>query len=318
MAIKSRGLVCYTIVRMSATRSTIDYLWVRSESHPGVHVFRSPTDRDVTAHNHVFHEIVYIESGSADHVTAGEPCRLRPGDLIVIQPGVWHAYERPRDFVIINCLFDSRLLRRFGSMLQGVQGSLELFRKRVRNPDQHPPMVLHARPAERAMLMTHIEGMMNEQGSRRDGWQLAVTSGLLQVLVFTSRLHVGETSVAPRVRLADRTEQAVMDAVTHLEANYTQPFRLAVLAKSLHLSPGHLSRGFSRRMGMGMVEFANRLRIEEACRLLQWTDEPIKVIAHRVGFRELPYFSRCFKGLMSQSPRDYRNARQNFPPTVRP
>ncbi len=97
---------------------------------------------------------------------------------------------------------------------------------------------------------------------------MAVTANLLEVLLLTARLSRQEYREEP-VRLADHTAQAVLDTVSHLETHFHQPVRLAVLAERVHLSPGHLSRAFSRRMGMGPVQFVAHLRGEEACRLLR-------------------------------------------------
>ena len=100
---------------------TIDFMWTRSKDDPGVYVARSPTPGRVSPHDHVFHEIVYVESGTAEHVTADPSRKLRPGDVIVIQPRVWHEYRQPRDFLIINILFDNRLVQRYGDSMQPVK-----------------------------------------------------------------------------------------------------------------------------------------------------------------------------------------------------
>jgi AraC-like DNA-binding protein len=275
---------------------------------PGVQVLRSPTLHDIQAHDHVFHEIVYVETGTADHLTAAEPRKLRPGDIIVIQPRVWHAYRNPRRFCIINCLIDNSLIQKFGSLLDQVDGSFDLFRRRVRRPDQQPPVVLHARPADRSIFVEHLNRMMLERRERRNGWPVAVTANLLEILVLTARLSRQQHIDEP-VHLADRTAQAVLDTVSHLEAHYDQSVSLSALAQRVHLSPGHLSRAFSRRMGMGPVEFVAHLRIEEACRLLRWSDESLKTIAARVGYNEISYFSRRFRAQIGQSPRQYRRSR---------
>jgi AraC-like DNA-binding protein len=59
---------------------------------------------------------------------------------------------------------------------------------------------------------------------------------------------------------------------------------------------------------MGIVEFVHRTRAEEACRLLRMTEDPVGRIASRVGYDEIAYFSRCFRGQIGQSPRAYRRA----------
>lgn len=254
-------------------------------------------------HDHVFHEIVFVEAGTAEHGTAGGGRQLHPGDVIVLQPRVWHAYRKPRAFTIINCLFDGSLLRQHGGVLSLLRGSFELYRRRARNPSKAVPTVLHARPAQRARLLQGFEAMMQELRERPRDWQAEVTVRLLDCLVTIARLesHAGN---GPRAGFANRAEEAA----DYVESHFTEPVILNDLARRLHLSPSYLSRNFSRHMGMGLIEYMHHLRIEEACRLLRYSDEPIGNIAGKVGYDEVSYFSRCFRAQMKRSPSEYRFA----------
>jgi AraC family transcriptional regulator, L-rhamnose operon transcriptional activator RhaR len=273
----------------------------------GVHVMRMDHHGATGPHDHLFHELVCILAGSAEHVTVEGVRKLRPGDVIVIRPQIWHSYRNPQSLSLINALFDGRLLYRFGNLLSEVDGALELFGRRARRPGERAPIVLHASPAARAPLVDRLGAMMLEQRQQRPGWQAAVTLGMLEVLLATARLMRHEQP-QNSARLPDRSEQAVLDCATWLEAHYADPVRLGALADRVHLSPAHLSRAFARRMGMGIVAFVHCLRTEEACRLLRLTNEPIKAIAMHTGYREIAYFSRCFRQQMNQSPTAYRRA----------
>jgi AraC-like DNA-binding protein len=239
---------------------------------------------------------------------------IKQGDLIVIRPQVWHGYDRTRNLTIINCLFQKRLLQRFAPLLADVEGSFDLFRRPARRPEQEAPAVLHVRPAQRPALVDRFERIMAEQRQRANGWQAAITAALLDILVATARLRRHQALANEPVKPTGRTDQAVLDIVTHLESSYTQPVRLDDLAARITLSPAHLSRHFGRRMGMGIVEFVHRLRCEEACRLLRWSEESIGRIAMRVGYDEIAYFSRCFRRQIGQSPRQYRRESRGLEP----
>src|SRR5581483_11223717 len=161
------------------------------------------------------------------------------------------------------CLFHKRLLQRFTPLLEDVEGSFELFRRPARRPEQEAPTVLHARPAQRPGILERLERIMSEQRHQTNGWQAAATAALLDILVTTARLRHQQRAGAPApptpIRAgsggAARTRQAVFDTITHLESFYTQHVSLDELANRVALSPAHLSRHFSRQMGMGVVEF---------------------------------------------------------------
>jgi AraC family L-rhamnose operon transcriptional activator RhaR len=289
---------------MTLDVNTLRWQWIRSKDLAGMHVMRVAKQGEMQSHDHVFHEIVYVESGTAEHATAGGTRRLRPGDVIILRPRVWHAYTRPRDLSIINCLFETRTIQDFSTLLSRVDGVFELFRRPSRRAAQESPAVLHLRPAQRPAFVERLEYILREQSERANGWQAAGAVALLEVLISVARLSRDQLpDRAPR--LADRTEQAVLDTVTHLEANFARPDSLSQLARRVGLSAAHLSRSFSRRMGIGIVEFVHQLRCEEACRLLRWSDQTIGRIATTVGYDEIAYFSRCFRRQIGNSPREY-------------
>jgi AraC family L-rhamnose operon transcriptional activator RhaR len=285
---------------------TFAWQHLRQTGDAGVSV-RRETHTSTNPHDHLFHELVYVEAGAADHETAGGTQKLRPGDLIVIRPQVWHAYANGRGLAIINCLIDNRLMQQLAAFFGRIDGAFELFRRRPRNPRQTPPDVLHASPVQRSVVLECLESIMAEQRSQANGWQDATTAAVLRLLVVVARLRsAGDTNSPRAAPMAGRTDQAVLDAASYLEAHFSEPVSLDDLAGRVHLSPGHLSRSFTARMGMGVVEYTHRLRAEEACRLLRCTEEPVSQIASRVGYDEIAYFSRCFRSQMDQSPTEYR------------
>ena len=52
------------------------------------------------------------------------------------------------------------------------------------------------------------------------------------------------------------------------------------------------------------------MKIQAACRLLDSTDESVKVIAARLGFSDPLYFSRVFRRTQGLSPSAYRRSQQ--------
>lgn len=65
--------------------------------------------------------------------------------------------------------------------------------------------------------------------------------------------------------------------------------------------------------GLGVNDLINRIRIEQAMRLLTDTDIPIAEVSERIGFSNARYFSTCFKQFTSMTPREYREQKRNEP-----
>ncbi|MCR4691366.1 MAG: response regulator [Lachnospiraceae bacterium] len=75
-----------------------------------------------------------------------------------------------------------------------------------------------------------------------------------------------------------------------------------------HLGVGttYFSNIFKKQTGMNFVAYLTKVRMEEAVRLLENTDEKSYVIAGKVGYEEPTYFSYVFKKQYGSSPAKYR------------
>jgi two-component system response regulator YesN len=99
-----------------------------------------------------------------------------------------------------------------------------------------------------------------------------------------------------------------MKIMEHLKSNYSKALSLEELSRLVDYTPQYLSSLFSNEVGMSIQEFLQRLRIEEACRLLSCTDLPVAEIAAAVGYRDTRHFSKVFRRYQTISPKEYRKA----------
>ncbi len=301
-----------------AALSTLYWPSAHAPGRGGASVWRIRHHAATGPHDHVFHEIVFIEAGTVRHHTAVGVRMLRPGDLIIIRPLAWHAYENPDNLTLINCLIDRRMMHQLLLPLRQEPAAFDLFTRPLKRPRETPPLVFHALPTEAEMVLETLERIMAEQRSRRRAWEAMAVGSLLRFLALIVRVQAraalrGPAGVPPdpgavseSVHLPDRAQRAVFDTVMQLEQNPRHHDSLRQLAEKVHLSPGHLSRSFARRMGMGIAQYRNRLRLEEACRLLAHTDSKLAQVAQHVGYPDSAYLARRFRATLGQTPRRYR------------
>ena len=108
--------------------------------------------------------------------------------------------------------------------------------------------------------------------------------------------------------LADEESQKV---VHYIAENYQNPqLSLELLQKDLGLSDGKISAITKNNTGLNFKAYLNRVRLEEAKRLLRETDRPIMDIAYKVGYGNVPHFNRVFKESEHCSPNEYRKTAQ--------
>lgn len=103
------------------------------------------------------------------------------------------------------------------------------------------------------------------------------------------------------------------DIKRYIRLHLSEEITREQLAEYAHLSPGYLSKRFRRDTGVNITQYINRLRIQEAQKLLLSTDFPIDDIAARVGFESQSYFSSVFRKQCGSSPQSWRaNMRGKF------
>lgn len=100
----------------------------------------------------------------------------------------------------------------------------------------------------------------------------------------------------------------VRKAVMFMRERYMEELTLEAVSGHVHVSPSYFSRLFQKETGQTFTEYATKLRLQEAVRLLGKTDHAVYDIAERVGYRNARYFLKLFKETYGMTPTEYRSA----------
>jgi len=92
----------------------------------------------------------------------------------------------------------------------------------------------------------------------------------------------------------------------YIAEHYAEPLSLTDVAKRFHFHPSYLSSYFAAHNPEGFAEHVNKVRVEEACKLLARDALPISEISGRVGYSDHSYFCKVFKKITGLSPSQYR------------
>lgn len=98
----------------------------------------------------------------------------------------------------------------------------------------------------------------------------------------------------------------VQKAVACIEADLAGNLSLKTLSSALNISGSYLSTIFKKETGQTLTDYINRRRIEQAKHLLETTHLQVQTIAQHCGIMDVHYFSKVFKKLTSQTPKQYR------------
>lgn len=92
-----------------------------------------------------------------------------------------------------------------------------------------------------------------------------------------------------------------------LRTQLHRPITVEQMARQVGLSASHFRQRFRAWLGVPPGRHLHRLRLQEAMRLLRETDLPIKTIAQRLTYTDLPNFYRAFRAAVGITPARYRS-----------
>ena len=97
----------------------------------------------------------------------------------------------------------------------------------------------------------------------------------------------------------------------YLDEHFTDHnFSLEDMSRELSYNKKYISNVFKKHFGIGIIEYLNTVRIQNACTMMDQGFTSVKDIADRCGYSDAEYFSKIFKNKMGIAPSQYVNSRQ--------
>lgn len=103
--------------------------------------------------------------------------------------------------------------------------------------------------------------------------------------------------------------QPVQKTVVRIDSDLTADLSLRSLAAAQGINASYLSALFRRETGETVTDFVNRRRVELAVHLLSTTNLQVQTVAQHCGFADVHYFTKVFKKLTGETPRQLRERR---------
>ena len=144
-------------------------------------------------------------------------------------------------------------------------------------------------------------------------------TGMVSITDFRSLDELEEWLLGHTLRLweqlnrqhGDSTWKTVERARNFIAQHYAdKELSVETLCAYLHLSPAYFSTLFKRETQKSFIAYVTDLRMEQAARMLQDTDEKTYLIAERTGYADPNYFSYVFKRHFGISPSKFRAGQQ--------
>lgn len=101
------------------------------------------------------------------------------------------------------------------------------------------------------------------------------------------------------------TKAIISHVIKYIRSSYAD-CSLVEAANLVFLTPSYLSTLFSRETGMTFSSYLQKIRMENACRLLSDPTIHQYEVAARIGYDNPKNFTRAFKAYFGETPQDYR------------
>jgi AraC-like DNA-binding protein len=237
-------------------------------------------------------QLVWILRGSADWSTSGVTRTLRPGQLVLVQPGTRDHWQWDRSDPTTH-----------GYVYFTLPGSWRP------TPGDWPVQRLIGEDDPIPSALRYL--LRLDPTSEHDR---AIAAELIRfvLVVFTHASVLGDRDGLP---------PALEAAVDHVYRAWTpsgiaRPVGLAELARAASLSSGQLSRIFRKRFGVAPVTAFELLRLSRAATLLSQSDLPVTAIARSCGFADAGHFSHRFRRTYGSPPGRYRQSETSPDPAA--
>ena len=256
-----------------------------SQDHPSGYYFTWERGRVLDEY-----QINYITKGSGIYENETGKYQVKPGSLLVTQPGVWHRY-RPNKGTgwLENYVgFD-------GSIPRQIFSQYDVYAQKP---------ILHIGNREEFIDTYHkiFESVQEE----KPGFQQIASGMIMKLMGYMVSLEKQRNFSGKRI------ERIIQNACFEIRENMGNDISFTQYAEDNHIGYSYFRKMFKIYTGIAPAQYQLDLKIRRAREMLLISDKSIKEIAYELGFNSIHYFSRIFKKKTGVSPSYIRNTTEEY------
>lgn len=223
--------------------------------------------------------ILYTKKGKGKVCVNGVTEELLPGDVCILDCYRPHEYFAETDWEILWLHYDGGIAREFFELLTN-----RIFLK-----------LSLEKTEEFECAWEKIYNHFLYQETCRSAQISHEISGLLTAVLMEKEENAGKKS-----------RDFIDDTLQYINRHLTEDLTLERLAKRVSLSPFYFSRRFKQETGYTPYHYIYTSRIHLARFYLKTSEDTVKEIGYRCGFKSEHSFCTAFKNEMGQTPTEFR------------
>lgn len=251
-------------------------------------------------HAHDYFELDYVLEGSLNIQLNSDHKTMMPGDFCIISSQTEHLISASDDaVVVVIALRKSTFNDAFFNIFRNEDILSDFFHNCLYS--SRYSYLLFNIPPDRKICEIIKNIFLESYSNRRCSNEIACSylsiffGMILRTYSNTYLQHSNDHSVISQM-------SAIL---TYLKANY-KTLTLEKLADFFGYDTCYLGKQIHRTTGHYYNEIVTKLKIDEACTMLQYSDKKIDEISQLVGYHSIQHFSRTFRNQKGISPTDFR------------
>ena len=268
------------------------------------HLFEYVKDFQGIGESHDFWEFVYVDYGNVKVLSDEDSYSLSAGEGFLHRPNEYHNLFSGDQYacaiiVSFECgcreleLLCKKKLRLYGDarnmMRYFFNAGCATFEPPLDVFDQQKVQLQSAAPfGEQQLTLCYLEAMF-------------------LLLIQSEQGAIGSSGAR---RNAGELDSSLDKVVETLNKYLYSKITMETICRETGYSVSYLSRLFKKTMNMGVMDYYNHLKIQEAKRMISEGRYSFAQIAEQLNYSSVHYFSRVFKQMTSMTPSGYRNSIQ--------
>lgn len=248
---------------------------------------RAPrNDWHIAAHRHdQMSQLFMVETGQIDCVVDGATTAISAGEHLYLPERCVHGFDFTPGTIGNVFSFPLNVVRTVSPTTPGFTAALS-------SPIQ----------GQSDKAFRNITALIEDAANTESAFRSQRVIGLVHAALAHLADKVAATAGAATRERSERLSR--LDAL--ISMNMHRNWSAREYADALSISAGHLSRLCRSATGSGAAGYIEQRIMQEACRLLAFTQLAVSQVAYRTGYSDPSHFSKRFRLSQGQSPTDYR------------
>ncbi|MDR2223708.1 MAG: AraC family transcriptional regulator [Flavobacteriaceae bacterium] len=158
---------------------------------------------------------------------------------------------------------------------------------------------------EMDLLSTTFE-LMKKHMTINSAHKMQIINGLFSTALYSICSHTTSQHITNQLATSSQPT-LITGKFKRLITHQTHLNLPSFFANELNITTAHLNDCVKKTTGQTVTYWLKKSILDEAKRLLYYTNKPVKEIAFTLGFEDHTYFSRMFKKLTYQTPLQFRD-----------